>query len=415
MVQPKYSPEEALQRIKLMMEYDSSKTLDENKKVISEQYVAPTVAGTAAGAGIGAAIGSALPTSVAIGAAGTGAAGTGAASALVYSTAGALGVGLGTAGAIVASAAALAVLPLVYWLATKDTGPNKVKKMFQMCSSDAAKIAKLPRNLQDTELRSISDDIEDAIINDSFGFQGGTDEEKLFGAFKKLESGTASDFCALVTIYNKNSDSGDLFNDLDSDIDAESEWKQIFRPIRNCVEDSLLSIKDEDSIRGDLSQTIIPKGWEKFPCVPTLANKSGTKIESDGAYIIGNFRYYANGRKGNITSKEKSYYTCNDPEFVGKKGGRKTGSGYKTCSEQLPIKFGCKNETIKYIQGPECLGITADGKFGPKTKQALIDKGENGNQIDSGTMIAVCKRSTSTIQPDEITLVDAEDSTKLIE
>jgi hypothetical protein len=37
MVQPKYSPEEALQRIKLMMEYDSSKTLDENKEMISEQ------------------------------------------------------------------------------------------------------------------------------------------------------------------------------------------------------------------------------------------------------------------------------------------------------------------------------------------------------------------------------------------
>ena len=37
MVQPKYSPEEALQRIKLMMEYDSSKTLTENKKVIKEQ------------------------------------------------------------------------------------------------------------------------------------------------------------------------------------------------------------------------------------------------------------------------------------------------------------------------------------------------------------------------------------------
>jgi hypothetical protein len=37
MVQPKYSPEEALQRIKLMMEYDMSKTSDENKKVISEQ------------------------------------------------------------------------------------------------------------------------------------------------------------------------------------------------------------------------------------------------------------------------------------------------------------------------------------------------------------------------------------------
>jgi len=37
MVQPKYSPEEALQRIKLMMEYNTSKTLDENIQMISEQ------------------------------------------------------------------------------------------------------------------------------------------------------------------------------------------------------------------------------------------------------------------------------------------------------------------------------------------------------------------------------------------
>jgi hypothetical protein len=251
MVQPKYSPEEALQRIKLMMEYDSSRTLDENKKVISEQYVAPAAAATAAGAGLGAAAGAALPTSLAIGAAGSGAVGTGVASGVVYSTAGALGVGLGTAGAIVGGAAALAVLPLVYWLVTKDTGANKVKKMFEMCSSEAAKIAKLPRKMQDTDLRSITDDIEDAIINDSYGFQGGTDEEKLFGAFKKLESGTASDFCALVKYYNSHSDSGDLFDDLDSDIDAESEWKQIFRPIRNCVEDSLLTIKDEDVKKED--------------------------------------------------------------------------------------------------------------------------------------------------------------------
>jgi len=250
MVQPKYSPEEALQRIKLMMEYNTSKTLDENKKMISEQYVAPAAAATAAGAGLGAAVGAALPTSVAIGAAGSGAVGTGVASGVVYSTAGALGVGLGTAGAIVGGAAALAVLPLVYWLVTKDTGANKVKKMFEMCSSESAKIAKLPRKLQDTDLRSITDDIEDAIVNDSYGFQGGTDEEKLFGAFKQLESGTASDFCALVKYYNSHSDSGDLFDDLDSDIDAESEWKQIYRPIRNCVEDSLLTVKDEAPVVG---------------------------------------------------------------------------------------------------------------------------------------------------------------------
>jgi len=243
MVQPKYSPEEALQRIKLMMEYDSSKTLDENKKVIEEQYVAPTTAAGVTGAGIGA--GLAAKTALL----GTTAASTAGASGAVGAVSTALGVGAASAGAIVGGAAALAVLPLVYWLITKDTGANKVKKMFEMCSSDAAKIAKLPRKLQDTDLRSMTDDIEDAIINDSFGFQGGTDEEKLFATFKQLESGTASDFCALVKYYNSHSDSGDLFDDLDSDIDAESEWKQIYRPIRNCVEDSLLRLKDEVPVK----------------------------------------------------------------------------------------------------------------------------------------------------------------------
>ena len=37
MVQPKYSPEEALQRVKLMMGYDMKKTLKENREVILEQ------------------------------------------------------------------------------------------------------------------------------------------------------------------------------------------------------------------------------------------------------------------------------------------------------------------------------------------------------------------------------------------
>jgi hypothetical protein len=254
MVQPIYSPEEALQRIKLMMEYDSSKTytenkvIVENKEVIKEQYEAPTVASGLAGAGIGAGLAKAgaLGTATAAGVAGKGAVGA---------LTGVLSVSAPAAGAIIGGAAALAVLPLVYWLVTKDTGMNKVKKMFEMCSTESAKIAKLPRKLQDTDLRSISDDIEDAVNYQTLGFLAGTDEEKLFSAFKQLESGTASDFCALIQYYNKNSESGDLFDDLDSDIDAESEWRQIFRPIRNCVEDSLLTIKDEGATTDDTKPT----------------------------------------------------------------------------------------------------------------------------------------------------------------
>jgi len=254
MVQPKYSPEEALQRIKLMMEYDSSKTytenkvIVENKEVIKEQYEAPVAASGLAGAGIGAGLAKAgaLGTATAAGVAGKGAVGA---------LTGVLSVSAPAAGAIIGGAAALAVLPLVYWLVTKDTGMNKVKKMFEMCSTESAKIAKLPRKLQDTDLRSISDDIEDAVNYQTLGFLAGTDEEKLFSAFKQLESGTASDFCALVQYYNKNSESGDLFDDLDSDIDAESEWRQIFRPIRNCVEDSLRSLEDEGATTDDEKPT----------------------------------------------------------------------------------------------------------------------------------------------------------------
>ena len=312
MVQPKYSPQEALERIKLMMNYDSSKTLNENKETISEQLAAPAAAGAVAGAGLGA------------GAAATGLV-SGSLTGSIASLPGlatSVGLALTPAGTVAGTAATvgfgviggavgLGLLPLAYWLITKDTGANKVKKMFEMCSSEASKIAKLPRKLQDTDLRSISDDIEDAIINDSYGFRGGTDEEKLFGAFKQLEGATASDFCALVQYYNKNSDSGDLFDDLDSDIDAESEWKQIFRPIRNCVEDSLLTIKDETV---EVDCTVNP-------------------------------------------NQEK----C--------KGGK---SGYKDCSGTY--SFGCKSEAIRKVQG--CLGgLTTDGKFGPNTQKALKAKG----------------------------------------
>lgn len=337
MVQPKYSPEEALERVKLMMKYDTSKTLNENKKTIKEQYEAPTAAAGVAGAGVGAALGA--KTAVL----GTTAASAAGASGAVGAVSGALGVGAATAGAIVGGAAALAVLPLVYWLVTKDTGANKVKKMFEMCSTESAKIAKLQRKMQDTELRSITDDIEDAIINDSFGFQGGTDEEKLFGAFKKLEAGTASDFCALVAYYNRNSDSGDLFDDLDSDIDAESEWKQIYRPIRNCVEDSLLGLQDE---------------------APT----------TDG------------GNTG------------------GGGGGGSTGGGYKDCAGSYTK--GCKAEAIKKVQG--CLGLVADGKFGPKTEAALKAKGFSS--FTDAEVDKICnKPTTPTVDSDEED-VDGQDA-----
>ena len=43
MVQPKYSPEEALERVKLMMKYNLSKTFTENKTLVLEQTTDLTI------------------------------------------------------------------------------------------------------------------------------------------------------------------------------------------------------------------------------------------------------------------------------------------------------------------------------------------------------------------------------------
>ena len=309
---------DALKRVLLMMKYDAKKTLTENIEEmdsVNEDTADVAIGSTAVGAGLGAAtMGGAAAanvlTTTALGSAAYSASGVGAALGATSVT-GAAALG----GAVIAGGAALLVLPLVYWLITKDTGANKVKKMFEMCSTDAAKIAKLPRKLGETDLRSITDDIDDAINEKTFGFMAGTDEEKLFGAFKKLEGGTASDFCALVTYYNSHSDSGDLFDDLDSDIDAEEEWKQIYRPIRNCVEDSLKEI-GEDTIED-------------------------CKTKPD---------------------QEKCKTVVPDPNKP----------KYRDCPTG-PYTQGCKSEVIRKVQG--CLNLKTDGAFGPLTQAALEAKG----------------------------------------
>lgn len=357
MVHPKYSPEEALQRVKLMMKYDSSKTLNENKETISEQLATPAVAGAATGAALGA---GAAATGLVSGTL-TGGGMAGLATSVGLAT-GVMGTAAATTGlAIVGGAIGLGLLPLVYWFVTKDTGANKVKKMFEMCSSDSAKIAKLPRKLQDADFRSISDDIEDAIVNDSYGFQGGTDEEKLFGAFKKLEAGTASDFCGLVKYYNSHSDSGDLFDDLDGDIDAESEWKQIYRPIRNCVEDSLLTIKDESPVKGDGKKTGIVTGG-------------------------------------------------------GKTGGGSQKSKYSPCS---PGKYvmNCKSDVVKQVQA--CLGMPSKyqtGNFGPITKGQLQSKFPNlANGFTDSDVAKICNKQVvnKPVVDNDIEDVDAQDASTI--
>lgn len=74
--------------------------------------------------------------------------------------------------------------------------------------------------------------------------------------------------------------------------------------------------------------------------------------------------------------------------------GSGSSSTYTVCDETLPIKQYCKNETVKKVQA--CLGLPVKyqtGNFGPITQKALEGKGQDGTTITTETIIAVCGSS----------------------
>jgi hypothetical protein len=328
----------------LLMKYDTKKTLTENqekiKPLIKEDVPGVTAASGAIGAGVGAG-------SMALGA-GTLAGGS------VGTTAMAVGTMLGAAegggaalilgGSVLGAAASLAVVPLVYWLVTKDIGSNRVKSYFDFCSSSADKVAKLKRKLSDGEIRDIADKINDAVNYSTLGFMAGTDEESLFSAFKSIATGTASDVCALLQYYNRQY--GDLWDDLDSDIDSESEWNQIYRPIRNCVEDSMKELEDAPKKQCPTDKPYL--NVKTNECESQLCGGCVLLICPDGNPIPA------------------------DGKCSGKPNPLPSPSTWRECTD-FPLTRGCKGKLVSDIQN--CIGATVDGKFGPQTERKLTDAG----------------------------------------
>lgn len=333
MVQPKYNPLEALERVKLMMKYYSSKTLTENKQIVSEQdTLSKTGIATGAAAGTAAAIagGAAaanVATTTALGAGAYSAMGVGAALApsLGVTAAAALGAG------VVTGAAALALTPLIVWYMDKDNAKVKVEKIVNYCVSDKSKIDKLERGLGEGEIRNLSDQLYDAMKG------VGTDEAAVYSVFKSLK--TASDFCALVTRFNKDyGNEGDLLEWLDDDFDQTSEWMQIYRPLRDIVEDSLLSIKDE---------------------------KVEEKVKTGGG---------GTGKTGGTTWK----------------------------TDCTIYSKGCKTDPSGAIgKVQSCLGgLVVDGKYGPKTDAKLMDIGYRSFKDED--IDKICNKKQTNVQQPEV-------------
>jgi hypothetical protein len=264
MKQPEYSPLEALERIKLMMKYDMSKTLNENKEVIFEQptvnvpnYVSSTTQALSAANTAKNAVSTAT---AAVPAAGTAAA-TGGASLLSRAAATAAlannPVGWVIGGTIVAGT-------LGYWLYDSiNNGMPTAKKVESFFNSCSTQDKKLKQVASDSEIITAAESINGAI-------EGlGTNEDTIKSAIASMSN--VADLCALKTKYDARF--GNLYEDLDGDIDG-TDWKTyVWAPMQTIIEKSLQEL---------------PVDCTKTPNDPKCKKTGGSKYKScSGTYTQG--------------------------------------------------------------------------------------------------------------------------------
>lgn len=340
MVQPKYNPQEALERVKLMMKYDTSKTLNENKEIIKEQVNCPN---------------------------------------------------------------AISEDEMEEICNTMWDDLQAMQSLFVRLFYDKKGNAK---NIFETINGLIGKNYKDDLSNQC---------EPAIQAFKR--------------VYKERADEGGWFgfstdgsivtelNNLKKDANFEAAGKKAAKYIDAAIQ----VLNTEKSWNATITDTNKDKNetkqadWSKFYCVPTLAGSKGIKMDANGSYPIGNFRYFTNGRKGNITTKEVTNYTCNDSEFRGLSydptheagPARIKKSSFKPCSGIY--NMGCMGDSVKKIQA--CLGLVTDGKYGPKTNAKLMDIGYRSFKDED--VEKICGGQKPKIEPEvsgeEIT-IDTTDS-----
>lgn len=412
MVHPKYSPEEALQRMKLMMEYDSSKTLSENEKLLKED---PTGwEQFAAGAGT---------TGLAVGG---GFAGSAAGSALAGATAGSAA---GPVGAVIGASlgAILGILGMNAWLSGDATEEKKIKEFLKACDSSDSRAKKYitKSSMNPTDQAQLAKIFSKAVNYQTLWIFGGTDDSEETGwrAMTNLleKDGSFGDVCAIRAMYGGSKFEDRVISELDDEEQAEFA--------------GALGVVLARTLKGDLkvqsSEALGANWWlDNFPCMmitnsfvdgwePLLDPKYQTnyvQVQFKTRGVVKPYNMDSKGRiyvpsgsgigratgKAVVCQGDKVAISNTVSESVQKKKIREqadlgdvsldgadvdldpqptpnptsTGGGTPRPSFMDCVgvyRKGCKSDVIKKVQG--CLGgLTQDGKFGDKTEQKLKEK-----------------------------------------
>jgi hypothetical protein len=400
MVHPKYSPEEALQRIKLMMEYDSSRTYTENKVIVENKKllmeIEPLTATLIAG-GILAVLG--------IGGA-----------ASEYST---------------------------------EDSETKLRELAKGCDKNNAEAQKLKRETLDTQQQTKLAGLFRKSFDWTFGglgVGGGTGLTDLRTALAELEkNGNFGDFCKIREIMGKSKFEEEMIDELNT-----SEIGEVI----NVVEILLAkSVKGNLKIRD--AETANEQWWlNQFPCLEvTDSFVEPIQVDQDrygNTYVTVNFKVKGQLKQFHVLQNGR-IYTADTHKWTGKKvvcsgtdntkvtvsesikkksikeqadlgdvnlsamddvdlGGSPTpspdpsprpdprpGTSYQSCSGVY--RKGCKSDVIAKVQG--CLGgLSQDGKFGPKTEDKLNEKHpELGGIFRDSEVDKICTGGSQEIDP----------------
>lgn len=228
-------------------------------------------------------------------------------------------LGLGPVGWTVLGVAGIAALGL--WGMTKDDDMGMITRLFDMCKTSPDR-KKWKRFLTDDQAKGLSGKLFHAM--DGLG----TDEDAVYKVFKSLKS--PADFCKVCDGYE------------------------------NSFDESLLEALDGD----------FDYGWE--PIAKSLVDMTKNYAESE-------VEDYCKKNPEECAEKLRLYCEknpkddkCKDVVKVGG-GGEKDKITYKTCNGNYSV--GCKDgedDDVYALQS--CLGITKNGQFDKNTEKVLKDK-----------------------------------------
>lgn len=134
--------------------------------------------------------------------------------------------------------------------------------------------------------------------------------------------------------------------------------------------------------------------------ISAIDRVGGGKFYDDKTFKTMNEKYSGTWEEvpgvGVVINIQGNEYTmsCEGKTEEDKDEGGGGGTSYRECTS-FPYSKGCKNDNIRKVQ--DCIGVTADGKLGPKTEKALKDAGYSVplTQSDFDSIIKKCVPSNT--------------------